>query len=82
VKFALIFALGSDMGQYYCLLDAEDLPAAQARAADLYPSRWTYLLPYDSRFLAHVRVYQKVEIPLGATSALLGPDDEVLSRSR
>lgn len=81
MKFALIFAMGSDMAQYFCVFDADDLPHAQSRAAEAYPSRWTYLLPYDERFLAHVRAYGKTPIEFGA-HVVLAPANETIPGSR
>jgi hypothetical protein len=75
MKFALIFAMGSDMGQYFCVFDAPTRGAAEEIVARAYPSRWTYLLPHDARFLAHVRAYQKEEIQLGAQTVLRDPNE-------
>ena len=75
MKFGLIFAMGSDMGELYCTFEEESIESAEKLAAKCYPGRWTHTLPWDSRFEAHVKVYEKEEIPLGYFKALRGPDE-------
>ena len=77
MKFGLIFAMGSDMQEYYCVFDAPSLEAAEKLAALSYPGRWTHTLPWDARFEAHVKVYEKEEIPLGYFKALRSPDEPI-----
>lgn len=73
--FGLIFAMGSDMMDLYCVFPANDLDQARKMAQAAYPDRWTHVLPWDSRFQAHCRVYEKSEIPFGTTKELRIPPD-------
>ncbi len=75
ITFGLIFAMGSDMGDYYCKFETADMESAERMAAKAYPGRWFHVLPWDARFAAHVRVYEKTEIPLGFYKELRPPND-------
>jgi len=82
ITFGLIFAMGSDMDEYYCKFETASLEAAQIMGSRAYPGRWVHVLPWDARFEAHVRVYEKTEIPLGFYKELRPPNDpESLHRS-
>ncbi len=74
MKFGLIFAMGSDMTDYYALLDADSRELAEKRAREIYPSRWTHILPFDSRFQHHIRIYAKKPIKLGSIMQLVEPN--------
>ena len=83
MKFGLIFAMGSDMGELYCVFEEESLESAEKLAAKAYPGRWVHVLPWDARFEAHVRVYEKTEIPLGFFKELRPPHEpESIHRDR
>lgn len=73
MKFGLIFAMGSEMSDYYTLLDADNRELAEKRAKEVYPHRWTHILPADSRFDHHIRVYGKKPIIFGAEVKLVSP---------
>lgn len=81
MKFGVIFAMGSPMGDYYTTLDAPDMLDAEAEVRAVYKRLWTNIFPYDSRFEAHVRVYQKSEIVFGSAMRLVPPNDPPIPRA-
>jgi hypothetical protein len=81
MKFGLIFAMGSDMSDYYTLLDADNRELAEKRAKEIYPHRWTHILPVDARFHRHIAAYGKKLIVLGAMVTLTEPRNETVDPS-
>lgn len=65
MEFGIIFAMGTDLDSYYCRLDAQSPEGARQAAAAVYPFIYTHVLPFDSRFEAHIKTYKKTEIPFG-----------------
>lgn len=76
-RFGVIFTMGSDMGDYYCVLSAPTKAEAAQRAFRAYPDRWFHLLPFDGRFVAHCRAYGKKEIAFGARTVIEEPNESI-----
>lgn len=74
-KWILFFPMGSELGRYFCCLQAPGIDEAIGLAWKYYPLHILRIVPDDDRARANIRVYGKQEIKFGHVVKVVAPDE-------